>query len=335
MPHSSPQQELLTDRGSALIAKALEWHAIVQSDAVSREEEAAFQAWLDADAAHRRAFEEARRLWTELGALKQAPIEHIRSSQMPSSDETQSSWLPFRSYTWMLATCSLIAIVVTGLAVLPDYPVSVPEVLTTATGEVRTEVLNDGSEVTLGARSSISVEITDGQRHINLLSGTAYFDVTDDIRTFTVSSGRLRVEVTGTEFTVSRSNRGAQVAVAEGSVDVQVTSRPATVKALSQGQRISLNSGQLGDVREIAPEQVGAWRRNRLVYDEALLGELVADLDRYTDKPIRLLDARLASETITVTFEVAEMDLILSTLAQLYPLEVVETEAGTELRRIQ
>lgn len=304
----------------------------MQSDAITEEQKAAFQLWLNTDRAHRRAFEEASRLWTELGALKRAPIDHLRAHPQSNHNAAQSSWLPFRRYTWQLAVSSLIVIVVLGLALRLAIPNDVSQLLETATGEVRMEELTDGSKVTLGAKSSILVEMAGDERRVTLLSGTAYFDVTKEIRPFTVSSGLLRVEVTGTEFAVTRSSRGAQVAVAEGSVEVNVMSGSAAAKALGQGQRINLRLGQLGAVEQIAPDHVGAWRRNRLVYDEALVGELVADLERYTDKPIRLLDSTLAAETITVTFESTEIDLILSTLSQLYSLEVAETESRIELR---
>lgn len=322
---------------SSLIHKALEWHATINSDAVTKEEQAAFQAWMADDPSHRRAFEEARRLWAGLAGLKNAPIEHLRAGEPRGRVSKRPLRFPFHNYTWALTTSCIATVLVIAASVLRPSDLKVSEtLLETATAEVRTEVLIDGSAVTLGARSSISVKMTGTRRSVALLSGTAYFDVNQEIRPFSVASGGLRVDVTGTQFAVRRSSRGTQVAVAEGSVNVRATSSQATVKKLGRGQRIGIDGlGRFGDVRQIAPNQVAAWRRNRLMYDEAPLGELVADLDRYSDKPLQLLDARLASERITATFDATETELILVTLTELYPLDVVETATRTELRRRQ
>lgn len=167
-----------------------------------------------------------------------------------------------------------------------------------------------------------------------LLSGAAYFDVSQELRPFKVATGRLLVEVTGTRFSVQQSSNGAQVSVAEGSVRVSDTADGTAVRALERGRRVVADDrGRIGDVLQISPDKVGAWRRNRLVYEEAPLSTLVGDLNRYRDRPIELLDSRLAAETITATFDTAETDLILATLAELYPLEVVEAANRTELRR--
>ena len=87
--------------------------------------------------------------------------------------------------------------------------------------EVREIHLSDGSEVTLGARSSLEVAFRLHERRVALTSGLAFFSVSKNpSRPFIVLVGDKEVRVVGTKFEVRRDPAGMRVSVVEGTVEV-------------------------------------------------------------------------------------------------------------------
>lgn len=309
--------------------EALKWRAIVDSDAVSLKDQEDFQVWIDADPAHHRALAEARKFWDELRPLSDMDLDHLRSEA--ASAHVKPTVPNLSPIPLGLAATFLFGVCLFAWALWPNRADLEPINFATIIGEVRSESLADGSVITLGPKTQLTVLMADHGRQIELIDGTAHFDVQKEKRPFQVVTQGLTVEVTGTEFEVHRSTKGTSVAVEHGAVDVSGRN---SVVTLEQGQKVSANlQGQIGGVRAYPSEKVAAWRRSRLAYEEATLLELIDDLNRYRNRPIYLSDKVLAEMTVTATFDAADVDLILNTLSQLYPLDIIETAEKTELRR--
>lgn len=325
---TNPEKDVMHD--------ALKWRAIMDADEVTGVDRAAFTAWLQASPAHRHAFDKARDFWNGLAGLKDAPIDHLRVNETETKASSRLARFPVRQGRLAVAACITAVVCFFLLPEVFRHAEVAPRYLATATGEIRTEQLDDGSRITLGAQSSMSILMTQERRAVEVLSGSAFFEVSKEDRPFEVIGGRLRIEVTGTQFAVYRSASEAQVSVAEGSVAVSDTDNATSARALQRGQRLVAGArAGLGATRRISPEKVGAWRRSRLVYEEESLGKLIDDLNRYRDKPIEFSESGIAAKTITATFDTAELDMILPALAELYALEVIETPATTVLRQLR
>src|SRR5947209_3857903 len=94
-------------------------------------------------------------------------------------------------------------------------------VYATAAGEQRECLLKDGSVVTLGAASSLTVTFTQARRVAVLDRGEARFRVQHDPwRPFTVFAGLGSVTAVGTVFDVRRYSSRVFVTVSEGVVEV-------------------------------------------------------------------------------------------------------------------
>jgi len=103
----------------------------------------------------------------------------------------------------------------------------------TGIGQTREIRLSDGSEVTLGARSSLDVVFRTEERRVALTAGEAFFSVTKNAaRPFIVVVGDKQVRVVGTKFEVWRDASAMRVSVVEGIVEVgQPTSTPLSASA--------------------------------------------------------------------------------------------------------
>lgn len=332
----------------ALIDEAVEWLVRVEAKDASDADFDAFAEWLAANPDHANAYEHADRYWQGLARVDRGKLEAFqrrRAAGAAASGSASPLRLKDRTGGWLTALASAAAVILVVLfgVVDPLGRDSVePErlVYQSAKGEVRTIELEDGSRVTLGADTTLIVALQHDTRAVELQTGEAFFDVAPNPASpFDVRSGELRVRVTGTQFDVQRKGSFAQVAVAEGAVDVSLATaangpdRNATT-TLESGQRVVVHrSGEAGKVSGFDPAQVGAWRQNRLFYEDVPLEAIIADLNRYRAQEIRVADRRAADILVSASFDSRDIDAVLVSLAELFALEVVRDDAGgTTLR---
>jgi transmembrane sensor len=128
------------------------------------------------------------------------------------------------------AACAILATLAAALWWQTErYPL-----YSTDVGERRSLTLADGSTVDLNARSSIRVEFTKTERHVELLGGQALFQVAkDSARPFIVRSAEATVRAVGTQFDVNRKPSGTTVTVLEGRVAVYASTHAQGSESLS------------------------------------------------------------------------------------------------------
>lgn len=343
----------MSDREQDLVETALEWRAVMADDQVPRTTRQAFADWLAADPAHKAAFEQAEQFWDDLGALKREELD--AALLRPSWGERVRPWL-FRPASGtgrhhtasiagggLLAACLLALMVAVIVPRLPEQRAPTTYAYSTAIGEVRDVTLEDGSTVTLGARTSLDVTFDQSRRTVNLTSGEAYFAVTPDAnRPFQVVVDDLRLTVLGTAFDVQHKDRLSHIAVAEGTVSVSypfilakapdnaiAPVRTRTVKKLTAGQQVvaSVETG-LGTVTHIQPDAIGAWREHRLVYFDTPLFAIVSDANRHQDRQILIDDPSLAGLKISATFSSEDIDGMLLALTEIFPIDLQNAPSG-------
>lgn len=324
---------------------AHEWRERIESDNVTAADKAAFERWLDADLLHVQAWERSQTL---IAAYNQLTAEDIDADLLDEASRIDG-WAfwdglgrALRSRTAFLAASAAALVLVAvpaALTVLPLGPgseaalVRVSTTYSTGVGETRSYDLVDGSHITIGPQTIIDVDLTETSRLVDMHTGAAVFEVAKDPdRRFSVTAGDLTAAALGTVFEV-RNNGGVQrVAVSEGAVQVSYpiqsgerTSGMRTGERLDAGEQVAATlEGGLREVKDVALSNVGAWRDARLVYDGGTIAELVADANRYTDRAIVLDEtlADLGGETITASFDAADREGMLETLAYVFPLRV-------------
>lgn len=310
---------------------AADWFARLRDDA-GLDAWTDFQAWLEADPAHRLAYEEVEALWLDMEdpaaeallAAGTATPSTAADAQGPAPRSTVTAFTPRpRRPTRRLIAGGAIAASVAALAVLaPRWLPSAPTDYATAKGEVRAVTLADGSRLTLGADTQVSVRMRAGRRDVVLTDGQAAFDVVHRPGSpFVVAVGDQRVRVIGTEFNVSRRERRTAVTVRRGVVAVAQASGGEV--RLTEGQQVLHTEGStVQEVRRADPEAVFAWRSGRLIYDETPLAEVVADFNRYGDTQIRV-DPSAAHVKVSGVFLVDRQPAMAGRLAQFSGLALV------------
>lgn len=218
-----------------------------------------------------------------------------------------------RAYSLAMAAC--IALLVGTSAIysrgtLPRFPWDEPvaAIYSTAVGERRTAHLEDGSAVTLDTNTLVKVAFG-SERAIEIESGRVLFAVAKgDKRPFVVYAGQRRVIATGTVFDVRLDSGSVAVTLIEGTVTVDryAPGRPKVrvgpTSVMHPGERLVGKIGGPAVLEHVNVETATAWSTGKHIFKDTPLRLALAEVNRYTDKPIVLSDADLAGMPINGVF---------------------------------
>lgn len=296
-----------------LMDEALHWLAVLQDDAASADERRAFEAWLAANPAHREAWQRARHVWARLEILAPALRDHVNVVPLkaPRALPSRRSWL-------RMAAAASVAVVAGGYvladpALFADYA--------TGVRQRRSLLLADGSKIELGGDTAISVALRRSERIVTLHGGEAFFTVAADAgRPFIVKTAGGSTRALGTAFNIKTLGDAATVTVTEHAVLVAAPSGEQV--AVTEGRQVRYDTGGLGAATPADLADVLGWQRNRLIFQGAPLGDVVADLQRYSRGRVIITDAALRNLPVTAVFDADQADAAIDTIARALPVRL-------------
>jgi transmembrane sensor len=312
---------------------------------------ARWSAWLSENAENRAAYHRVRDAWTRTVPHDVWPAhDEILADTydgdgpipQPAGRATRSRFSVATVSLAMVATTLLVAIV--GVSVFgPAKPPAVAwQSYRTDRGEQRRIALPDGSSITLGPASVLFLEGEEpgggagggapgGGRSARLDMGEAVFAIVHDpARPFTLVANGGRIDDIGTTFGVAVASGRATVTVVEGAVRVTADLGAESID-LSRDQQVSF-SRRLEPARVVDSRAATDWVRGRLVYVDRPLGEVVADLVRYSALDIEIADSTVAQLHYTGTIETDAIDHWVAALTRVFPVEADREGARLVLR---
>ncbi|WP_298196459.1 FecR domain-containing protein [Novosphingobium sp.] len=304
---------------------AAEWF-VQRADGDRAAGDDAFFAWLASDERHGLAYDQIAAAYEDLA---QVPGLAERGAEVTAG--RARSWERLRDWRLIGAMAAALLLAVMGLRIASAPPVAS---YVTAPGEIRTVVLADGSRLTLAPATAVAVQLLAGERRVLLGRGTAFFAVAHDrTRPFRVQAGPAGVTVLGTRFEVRKGSHETVVAVEQGRVEV--ADRAAI--ALGGGESV-LGAGETGTVpngsrylawearhpavRRLEGREVAAWRHGQLVYDDAPLASVLADIGRYYGPGVTGGETLPAGLRVTASFQVRDIPAFLAALPATLPVRV-------------
>lgn len=321
--------------------KASNWVVLASERELTRIEQAELDAWRGADPRHDKAWRDFSRTWSELpNLLHLGELVPLRAEESGSRDEAAPRPRSRRAI-WSAVAAVLVGVIAITAYLLPAGSGS--SEYATQLAQSRLIALPDGTQVTLGPKSSLKVKFDDGERRVALTGGEAFFEVVhDEGRPFLVEAGGSQVRVLGTKFDVNYTDQSLRVAVLQGLVEVRDPLRagPARskIKLLRAGQRAEIiladrgavtSGDQLGATMAALPAQSpGAWREGRLVYQDARLADLVADVNRYYAPGVTLSDPAIGDLRVTASFKASEIPAFLSAVGGVVAVRAEEGPNG-------
>ena len=309
---------------------------------------AEFDRWVETSPAHRREFEWIEKVYAgseiltgsdKFGAGRDNEPPHLKPAHKPKR------WLMVGTAAAAAAAVLFIAFGAGGAPLHGSFPGSsmsaqAAEPLVTQRGEIRSFRLADGSTATLDTESRVEVAMTKSERHLRISKGRARFAVAPDPRPFRVQAGAGEVVASQGEFDVAYEG-GEQIIVRSISGDAKIQpSKPSRETRLSRVlQPDGVWGYRVGDFRPatIQPEAATTarqdWPSGWADYRSIRLDKLVAEANRYADKPIIIDDRATAALVAAGRFRISNTDAFVARIAELFDLSLTRRDDGIHLRK--
>lgn len=322
-----------TDDAERVADEALAWYVRLTSGNAIEQDFVDHADWLAADPSHLHAFDAVQEQMMRVEAAGPAARARFADELRPAAHRMARARRFSFPARWFAAPALALAAVIAIVVVVPRLrdmsqpPAQIYETADSGTRQVR---LDDGTVVDLDADTRLVVAYSAGKRRTTLDHGTAFFDVVHNAeKPFTVAAAGHLVTVLGTRFEVSDRAQTLSVSVARGAVAVAQAdpASGATVRhVLRQGEGITYGPGSAVPVKQsVDPDNVGAWREGRLVFDHAPLSQVVAKINRHVAQgEIKIDDPKIARRPFTGVLVVTDARTTASRLAGLMQLTYTE-----------
>ena len=303
-------------------AEAAAWLARLRSEERTADDERGFRAWLAESPLNREAFEVTTAIFEMAGAADRGMLANRSAGNVSRRN--------FLRTGVGLAAASLAGMVV-YLRSGSTYATEI--------GEQRTVVLEDGTRVQLDTDTEIRVSMNDEHRQVRLRKGRAHFDVAaDPNRPFEVIAGAQSLTASRSQFDVSRDGVVVAVLLEGGPVSIKPedeTAGNATPRVVTPGQRLVFADEKI--VRDERPDmsRAIAWRDGRLAFFEDSVSAAVAEMNRYTRRPIVILDPQVGAMRISGNYSVGDAEAFARSLSLLLPVTVGLEKDRVTLRATQ
>lgn len=320
---SDPLRQTLIDETAAA------WAARRLGGAAS--DEAGFARWLGEDPAHEEAYARAEGVWRLMGeGAGTDDLLTLRREALQRARAKRPGWDRRAIAAGLVAAIAAPA----GGLWWTRHRAQQGELFQTALGEQRTLTLSDGSRVTMDALSVMRVRYTAAVRSIDLVQGRAFFEVAHDTaRPLRVHAGPRTVTAVGTAFSVRREPRETTVVLAEGKVAVSDHESPTTLAVLRPGQSMLLVDGmRAGGPIGADLDQALAWRRGQVVFDNVVLADAAAEMNRYSTLQVVVADPSLRTLRISGTFNAGQSRAFVEAIQSYFPVRATSTATTVELR---
>lgn len=215
----------IMDNEDEIKAAARQWLLRLSLESPTERERAQFAAWCAQDPRHAAAYRRFEAIWLDAVMLRELePLARVPAARISWWQRLRAS-LAIHPLRWAASASLMVTIAALGL-----WSLLTPAHYSTGIAQVRDIHLTDGSEITLGASSSLAVTYRRHERRVVLTSGVAFFSVVKNVsRPFVVVVGDEEVRDLGTKFEVRREPTGMRVAVVEGTVEVMPVPKHASV----------------------------------------------------------------------------------------------------------
>lgn len=307
--------------------QAFEWLLKFDAGQVSAADQRIFAAWLKQSPLHGDEYLQLTATWRELDGvdlghhvnidhlLKTAPVNVVSIPAHSGQPATRpgNTMRRGRTVAWLAALAATVLLAVAGPGLFQWYAAD-ETLYSTVRGEQTSFTLDDGSVLHLNTQSRIRVRLTHAERHIELVTGEALFDVAKDPnRPFRVHTAQAVVQVLGTQFNIYQQQQRTMITVVDGKVAVQAhqpqaraadTAATHTPFTLAARQQASIAAGgAVSRQNNVDTKRITAWRQRQLVFREDTLAHIASEFNRYNRAQIVVAGKRAAKRRLTGVFK--------------------------------
>lgn len=298
------------DETSAIEGIAARWLQLKADRSFTDAEADELALWLAQSHRHADVFERLSRAWSS---------EAVWTALAALADEERQP-KPRRWRAWARGAGAGLSLAALALVVLYRPPAgSVFGAYATATAQLRTIELAEGSQLNLNGETQVSVRFDRRSRVIELTQGEISIKVAQERRPLQVVADGATITAVGTAFNVDRRDQEIAVFVQEGVVAVARGDLAPVRVAAGQAVRVT-DAGIMSAPADFA---AAAWAQGTVATSGMSIRDLAHALSRYTEKEI-VVAPTIADEVVSGRFSLAQPERTLRLLAGAYDLQLVE-----------
>ncbi len=306
------KNDSFSERHDKTELEAIAWFTRMQGNPSHIERED-FDAWLNADKMHQQIYSEIAMLWSSAKSSG-LPVNPADAALLEGRLQAVRYRHKLTKAGAVVAGC--LVMLLSGSWIWLEKPHLLQDIradYVSARGEQKTLELPDGSTVLLGADTAVDVEISDLERRVQILRGTAFFSVQPSDIPFIVGASNGEATVLGTAFDVSIAEKNVTVTLEHGSLQVRADGKNEAV-ILKPGEEVSYNAEGIGQVQKVNLDEAMAWHEKRYVFTNARLADVINYIGRYRDGRIVVIGSDLAEQRISGSFALENTDAALASV---------------------
>jgi transmembrane sensor len=292
---------------------------LVERGSLSADERVKLEAWLASSSRHHGAFIRARAAsmhFDRLGALA-GGRNVLDLPRQPKLDRRR-------------LIAALTVATVAGVGLWLDRE-TIEDVLhreryASATGEVRTVALRDGSVLLLNTATELFVRYGAIRREFSLTHGEVMFALRPDVRPFAIQVGEWILRAMTGTFSV-RQGTVTDITVTEGNLTLQsANSSIQELRSIGANHEAVLDGGGVAQTRSISDAELRrrlAWRTGLVVFDGQSLHDALVEMNRYSVRQIVCTDPTLCERRIVGAFRMTDTETFISMLEATFDVGVV------------
>lgn len=268
-----------------------------------------WERWLKNHPQSKEVFEEARFLVLLFTPEKQVKTKHNRNKILYRVLRIAGVFLIFISSVWVY-----------NFLLQEDFAI----IKKTAENSNIELHLSDLTLVQLRKGSSIEYKESwenSKQREV-WLTGEAFFDVTKS-KPFLVHLKNGTISVLGTKFLAKGDSLSSIVLLEEGKIVFETGSK---TFEMNPGDRLEYNSSEVSVYTDSDIELYRYWMKSSLVFKNEPLKNVIEMINKSYDLKVELGNQKLGQRKITTTIDQNDPMLLLTAIAEIYGIELIEDE---------
>lgn len=291
----------------------------------SAQQAAQVDKWRAVDPANEHHFEQFRLIWETSKELRfdgendaYASLQRLKQKALRQKPK-QVSIFNFYSNPWLKVAAAII-LIAAGVWIYTNK-FSVKQVQFATQEIVKTDILSDGSAITLNKHSIIQYpeRFTGKQRNVILAKGEAFFNVSHNkAMPFIISTGGTTIKVVGTSFNVKNKYGDVEVIVESGIVQV---SKKGIMVSLKPGEKVLIRRNTSELIKEKNPDQLyNYYRSKEFIANDAPLWRIVQVLNEAYDSHIVIGNKNLNDLPLNTTFKNESLDDVLQVISRTFKI---------------